>query len=357
MTFIIGWKFNNVGYICADSAITGAADYASHGYTSFGELNDLCTHHSVQEAALKIIRLDNIAIAYAGSVEPALSCIRMIKNNVDNGDEVSVSFEKSVNSHIPLRQGAEYKLIAVCSEPSYVKLLTFNLNGDQKTIEHENECVFAGSLPYADAHQVAKQLVAVLSINHKNPQDMLAIALSLLQNMGIHDYLLKSGVGGVFSGVYADNEKVYRQPSIMYCIVKSEEVVDMVTAGIYGKALATYSTTTSYNKIFSDGVTANSEHLQKSDIREKILIAYEAARYDYIVLLGQRYKSVVVLEMRKSLEAKSCTIAPKKHEGEHVQINVGPSQQAVDYVQGKQKRDGNYILGTYLYFFEYGPKE
>ena len=356
MTFIIGWKRNNVGYICADSAITGAADYASHGYTTFGELNDLSKHHSVQESALKIVRLDNIAIAYTGYVEPAMSCIRAIKNNFDNGYEASVSFEKSVNSHIPLRKGAEYTLIAVCSESSHVKLLTFNLEGDQKIIEHEDVIVAAGSMPYANANLVVNQIGIIISIYHNNPQDLLATALSVLQNIGIHEYLMKSGVGGVFSGIYADNEKVYHQPSIMYFIVNNEKVVDMVLTGIYNKALATYSTLNNLNKIFSDNVTADSEHLRKSDIREKIGIAHEAGRFDYVVLLGQRHNSVVVIEMRQSLEVRSFTIAPQKHEDGHLQINVLPSQQAVDYVQGKKKIDRNNILGTYIYFFEYGPK-
>lgn len=355
MTFIIGWKCNNFAYLCADSAITGAPDYAPCGSTSFGELNVKKFNYSVQEAALKIIQLDKIAIAYAGIVRSALDCIQTIKASLDSGDAPTIAFNKAVKSHTPLVHGEEFKFIAILAENGLAKLLSFNLANDQKIQQHGDGCIFAGSLPHHHGLDIANKIGAIIFEFKSKPRMLLAIALSLLQKMGITNYLMESHVGGVFSGAYADHKNIYRQSSTIFCIVNSENAADLILVDRYDDALATSSSFIDFNKVLLNGMEKYSD-LKKANIRKRNLTTYGSGKFEYVVLLGLRFDSIVVIEMKKALTAKSCEISTEINELS-VRVIVKPSLQAYDHVQGVATRERNNILGTYIYFFEHGRRD
>lgn len=356
MTFLVAWKLRDVVYICADSAVTSGNKRVPCDRTSFGELHVNSQTKLVEEAALKIIEFGNVVVAIAGSVEPAMDFISTFKNDCKSTRDSYESFRRTVNSYTPLDVNVSFKLILAIADSSGPRLITFNLDNTGGIMEHGYGLVYTGSMPYQHTEIIVEQIRLIMLSDIKDPQSLLVSALAFLQNVGIYDYLLKYGVGGIFTGVYVNSSSIHWQPRLAYGIAHDDELIRYVFSGFINTALVVFVQKDELNRVFyrnNNGVAGES---WKNKTMKKARSVFRSGRFDFVVLFGTNQKSIVVLEMKKELVAKSCVITPAKDNSDlddNMVLNIGVTDLVTGLLSGKKRRESHRIVDTDFYFLDF----
>ena len=92
MTFILGWKLGHYSYVVADTALTlkrptrqESERVVADRTTSFGELNVCEPLRAISESVLKLINLDQLAVAFCGDTAAARSVIETLAVDLRRG--------------------------------------------------------------------------------------------------------------------------------------------------------------------------------------------------------------------------------------------------------------------------------
>ena len=222
MTYVIGWKHKNCVFLSSDIAITRKSKLNLENTQSIfgGSLinNDAI---SVNEECIKLFKINEKVIAgFAGDVSSALDVIQQLKVSLDEEDPmVMIEF---ITSHLNAHKEGFTIIMGVIDKEHNARLLSYNLNSDDKLLEHEYS-VQVGSLnrEYKNRSKyICEELFKEVNISEA---DELAIVNTFHQNLIIQDNLSAEGVGGIFFGLKLNKEGILWQEDTSLLIYEFRE--------------------------------------------------------------------------------------------------------------------------------------
>jgi hypothetical protein len=155
MTYILGWKFGHYAYVVADTALTlirptrhDSERVVADRTTSFGELNVCETQRVVSEGVLKLINMDQLAVAFCGDIPAAQSVVEALAFGLQQGVPPRKALEQALLSNGPFGSNKQINLIVSIPASPEPVLLAFNIDGDQRVHEIPDETLVQfGSMP------------------------------------------------------------------------------------------------------------------------------------------------------------------------------------------------------------------
>jgi len=210
--------------LIADSAVTRPETARTRSSnTSFGEASIKEGGKSVTESALKIRYLPmDCAFTFAGEVSLGNDVENLLRQLLTDGMPPADALRRSLISVTPLKNPNDLQCILAWHDGTSPQLSSFNTHNDGR-IANNQDVVQIGSMP--DDYKVVVKLIAeARNYEAYGADEALAIFITLCQSFGANNYLLESGVGGVFSGVaLSKNERVYH-PDIAYVFITPNSI-------------------------------------------------------------------------------------------------------------------------------------
>ncbi|MEO6733856.1 MAG: hypothetical protein ABIN01_21710 [Ferruginibacter sp.] len=212
MTYCVAWKTKNTAFLISDTAMT-TDDKSENNkpikkLTSFGEKTFHSKNITVEEWALKQFKIDdNFIICYAGAINKAEEIITTIKKYYLKGNPLR-SLQLAVDSVRDINIEEVVQFLFAFNSNGYTSLFSYNIDFDNDIKEiPENSLIQIGSLsssqyPY---NEVANRFFNEHVLNLTSPTKQFYQFLSYFQHLGLHDNTLKKFAGGLYSGLYLDN--------------------------------------------------------------------------------------------------------------------------------------------------------
>lgn len=222
MTLIVCWKKGDTAFLCADTALTEPRSVIKKTRSetpeipenvleimdqpsSFGEYpsDDVCERTT--EALLKIVRFGEVSLAFSGNVGMAARIVENIKIHVALGVAPVVAFENGIKGFMPFESGQEISMILLWTPSAKPpSLYVYNDNFDHAIREvKDGENVFLGSLDGYFAEMLRSSINS--ASDSFESEKILSRFLAQLQTMCVHNPLFSKGVGGAFTGMWADS--------------------------------------------------------------------------------------------------------------------------------------------------------
>ncbi len=221
MTYIAGIRRNDCVFLVADSATTNQGTWPRTGNeqvtTSFGETQIFDSSRAVQESALKIHHLGNIAIAVAGDALQANQFVAHVREQIDR-HVIPRQAVAHTAATFAARDDLSCQAIAAIVEQPRPALLSFNI-ARRTLVQHDEQgfTVQTGSQTLFEAELLASVLGLLDSrLPAEDPAAYLVSAVAWLQSMGVRSPLLNRGIGGAFYGVYADHSGITWQSDVVF---------------------------------------------------------------------------------------------------------------------------------------------
>ncbi|MEA3495700.1 MAG: hypothetical protein U9R42_06665 [Bacteroidota bacterium] len=205
MSYVFGWKTESSVFISCDTALTSSKKEGNLRFskTSFGENHIFNEDMRITEEMLKIFQLsNNILIGFAGDNDVAFDTVNNIKillqfreSNIDSLIEI---IKQSTENCVPEDNDSSIGLIVGFSDSNNSYLLSYNFDGTRRILVHD-DTVQIGSI--SNEFKILTKKFIEAFVNHPLPDSELLITInSIVQSYGIHDYLIKQGVGGIITG-------------------------------------------------------------------------------------------------------------------------------------------------------------
>jgi hypothetical protein len=261
MTYIAGIRRGQHVFLVSDSAVTHSGlqppDGLKQATTSFGEAQIFEPSRTVQEAALKIHRLGQIAVAVAGDANQATRCIAGLKATLDRGVAPEQALAASVKPFAEMDDLAFQLIATIAVEPTPL-LMSFNMGGRRQLVPHFGDGVVQTGSPTDFQIELFRTVLKLL--DERLPQDpdaFLVAAVAWLQSLGVREHLLENGIGGAFYGLYADAHQIQWMPDVVFgihhrmsgpvlpVILIIRDDVIIVRSGVDDASRALYSSTSS----------------------------------------------------------------------------------------------------------------
>lgn len=312
VTYILGWKCDGDVYLCGDTAMShGLPGLVQTTHSSFGEAHIGDSGKYVSESIIKVIRLDQAAVALTGDVLAAKAFIKEFAYRLKSDGEVEQALERTVASRSPFAADKEFSLLVAGPTDSGAQLFAFNPNGNHDTVEcEEGGIAQLGSASVAHKAQTSKWLGPVTGHFRNDPNLVLAMALTGLQSYGIHDYLLAEGVGGPFCGLRVDKTGSHWQKDMLTVIYGPDlKLHGMVSTLVRDNVLIAESNITNTTRLFADDLMGglDAKWLHQKTIPAKYI---RAGLFDYVGLLSNGQRTATVAEMKGQLKSAYLEIAP-----------------------------------------------
>jgi hypothetical protein len=189
MTLCVGWVDAEAVYLTADSAVTVAPRELNSEYSSFGEKQPANSIGNVEESALKILRHQNTAAAFAGDASP----INDLFSNYINASRIWSPREAFKNAWISSHDGRDLEALFAFYDgagPHLVKYDAANIAGAEVT----SACI--GNLFVGDKEYIRSVLQRM---PHKaDVTDRLVCGVCISQRLAILANVMEThGIGGV----------------------------------------------------------------------------------------------------------------------------------------------------------------
>jgi|SRR5579862_80160 len=221
MTYIAGIRRNGCVFLVADSATTQTGTWPRTGNeqvtTSFGETQIFDSGRAVQESALKIHHLGNVAIAVAGDAVQANQFVAHVREQVDRYVLPRPAVVHTADTFAARGDLSCQAIVAIVEQPRPA-LLSFNI-ARGALVEHDEPgfTVQAGTQTPFEAELFARVLGLLDSrLPPEDPAAYLVSAVAWLQSMGVRSSLLNRGIGGAFYGLYANRDCITWQPDVAF---------------------------------------------------------------------------------------------------------------------------------------------
>lgn len=217
MTYCFGLKYRNSVYLMADSAVTRSSGGPSTPASSFGESSVAIPGHTVDEGALKIIRVAaDCLVAYSGDIRRAENAATTLRALYAQADSVPSLFSRLASSIDVRADGAFAFLLARCTNdgPELWKWESRSPDAAPTLIEGS---AHIGSLAtwHADLTHGMAQLIAEGSLDEDR---VLVFLTALIQGFGLRDTLMQHGVGGVISAAQVGPAGATWLPDVNYVL-------------------------------------------------------------------------------------------------------------------------------------------
>lgn len=312
MTYCCAWTDEDAAYLIADGAVTRPSKSMTGTQTSFGEASSFARGKLVEETALKVIEIQDTAVAFAGISATGRAVLEVYARALRSGESVFAALGTAMRSAQPVDNKRNAELLVAGHDDQGA----FILHGDTVTglIRKTTDVVQIGSIK--DWHKNATKAI-LMSYREAARRGVriatsraLAHALAIAQSYGSFDYLMEIGVGGAFSGAAVTDAGVIWQPDMLYWFAgnltdRGDGVLVIARHG----ALVTISTADAMTRVFGDTLSFEDSsvlHLAAGEAQSVI----DSLAFDYVVLLNPTQRVVLVVDMQKSTAHQDIRLEP-----------------------------------------------
>jgi len=343
MTYILGWKSGASSFLCGDTAITrdGGPPIAPD-QSSFGEASFTKGSRHVREGLIKMINLGNAAIGLCGDVDAARDFIREFSQRLDGGMPSSEALSRTVSNRTPMNSLRSYSLIVALRDAQGSRLFCFNARNDGRLLEiQDGYAVHLGSMSERMKRTTQKWVGCVVHEFRSNPDHALAVVLAVVQSFGIHDYLMNESVGGVFLGAVVDAAGVRWQKDTLYMIYGPDfQERGAVETIARENVLVVHSSINHRCIYFGDNLMGGVSEAWKARWWDEAFEHGLHGQFDYICLLGNGQRTVLVCEMNQQLKSANIdlTLRPTGTP-RNVDFVLGLRQDVYDKLKSAPEKD------------------
>lgn len=216
MTYVLAWKHQNSVFCISDTAITHSRK-PTEPYSSFGELQDRnIKGEVVEEAGVKIVPLiKHFAVSYSGDVSTALKIISELKMKLTYMNFQDSLIEISKSNPFLTKQPTKLILIGYENEKGAFLYGWFNKQPD---IFHPiDSWASMGSLEPKIGF-IIECFLNYMKSRNIDSEHLLQSMLSFMQNLGVHNPLMQTNVGGGIFGAGINSKGFFWHKDITYVL-------------------------------------------------------------------------------------------------------------------------------------------
>lgn len=316
MTYCLGWKYQGVVYLVADSAVTSGAP-PSLPRSSVGETQYFTNTYSVEEGLLKIVPIENnFVVAYAGDVSKAATIIEFIKSSLGIHEDIYGLIKSITRSLGPFVTDRAVSLIIGTTVDQDLDLVRWESN-DPSNIIRGNDLFQVGSVQ--SFHGVMTRAILSLLVSGRLPLDrMLPISTAIIQSYGVHDHMMSQHIGGMIYGLSVDKKDGVRwQEDTKYILYDPAfRDIGVVTCLCRENALAIRSSITNDTRILyhSSNILGPNEWMAKW--KPELEKDFKSGCAKYWAFISKRDRNITVVKLpEKSYESKYFRLS---HTGEGI---------------------------------------
>lgn len=374
MTYCLGWKTETCAYLIADAAVTSPAA-PSKLRSSFGEAHISGTANNVEEGALKIISAGSAGITFSGDASIGYPFVDAFRYAIDLGVEPKAALERTILS-VNVHQDTPLSVLCAFGDRNGPHLLSFNAKHDGCIVDHVGrDLIQLGSLVGSDQEfitRISDDFIQWMKNTNLEGPDHLACTLGMCQSYGLHNNLLRNGVGGTFSGAFVDKTGFHCQPDILYLLFMPGDN----STGMDGIFAFNRSNVLIVQSILDDGparIFVTSEQTEPQDktverardVYEQSLSAMHRLDFDYLSFLNTLAPRLAVLEMNNNKEHRYAIIECQsiKFSGNTATLGILFSPDLHRFLNGdchadgRPKRDISTVPTPELLFSKFAPPD
>ena len=305
MTYCAAWKKDDKVFLVSDTAISNEKKESEYDIGSFGERFGIYDNYSVKESKIKIVKVnEKIAIAFSGIVKNAKEAINSFLINIEFN-----SIEKSLKKLEESNENSDFELIIISSEE---KNCIYYFNG-LKVIEI-NDYVDIGS--GKDKEYFSKNISYYINSPNKlielnrddlllrrnydfDAEEHLVDVLAYIQTLSLSDNLIEFGAGGLFFGLYIENEIKWCRDLLYYIYDDSLSSFRTVSVNERLGMVFSYS---DYNRIFrcySNDISEYGEIVGNKYLQKSIYKSLVESFSDYVILYNKSSSNIIVNKINK----------------------------------------------------------
>lgn len=333
MTFIVAWKNNGVGYLCADSALTTTTDepYDLPETSSFGEPTINLYGHQVAERSMKIYNLRRAMVAICGDYNVAHKVVLALRDEIVHVENIRVAFTRAIEETLPdVDSRAKIHLILVAPSVDGAIVLFFNSDNDLRVSElNDDHMVRFGSLD-SNRRKLVAEVITQAAKSSDQPKRQLASVLGLLQSLGINNNLLEERVGGVFYGAYVTTNDIVWQGDFLYFVRQPDNYwIRPISMSIRDNAVIVKSEVADRTIVLANTLNVGFDFEQwHAKWHLYVLQKFELNSHDYVVFLTAGLPNCTIVEMLNnatSLHLKMPIFVQSDASGvNHVEMSMSP---------------------------------
>ncbi len=225
MTYWLAWKSGNSAFIVADAALTVsgiAPRRPMRPSSAFGEphVYDPVKGYSVFEGVLKIAELGRVLYVFAGTESVGLSFGRCLQDFLSQGVDPYDSFLRTMKLYAYAGRSEPVHCAIAYYDEKQPRLVSGQT--DTAIVQEVDSVIGGGCMPDHYAHQLSR-VPAILDPGRIDVSETLMVIVALLQSFGVHDFLLRGGIGGFYQGISIGPTGITRVPSCAYCLYDGNE--------------------------------------------------------------------------------------------------------------------------------------
>jgi hypothetical protein len=216
MTYVLAWKHQNSVFCISDTAITHSSEPAEP-YSSFGEVQKRnITGEVVEEKGVKIVPLTNsFAVSYSGDVSTARKIISKLKIKLSYMNFQNSLIEISKSNPSLIEQPTKLILMGYDNEKGAFLQVWFN---KEPGIFHSiDSLISVGSLK-PKIKIIIERLLNYMKSGNIDSEHLLQSMLSFMQNLGVHNPLMETNVGGGIFGAGVNSKGFFWHKDITYIL-------------------------------------------------------------------------------------------------------------------------------------------
>lgn len=323
MTYCLGWKYNNNLFLLADSAVTKKTSFiVSH--SSFGELHQNIEGKNVEESLLKITPISNDSVlTFSGDVILAKSIIEFIKTSYEIHADMNHVLS-SINASLgPFRSDKHVAIIVGNYSNEKASLFRWETSFPENVVEGE-DIVWTGSLPPAFA-QIGPLLIQEFMKGKMPTERMLPIIIPMMQSLGIHNNLIKFGVGGIFVGIQL-NENGYQWNKDSFYIVADSDFlqIDYVKSLIRENALVIKSSVGNITRILFDYM--NNQPIDKwiNKWKDSVNVELKKGNSCFFCIMNRQFHNVIIIRSKNCLSETEYLKVRLLDNGNTIKLKIRP---------------------------------
>lgn len=311
MTLCIAWRYKGTAFLIADAAVSTQTDTPPSSFTStFGEWHKHEGGLTVEESAFKLFRWKGLALTCAGDVRPIRELVRLTDDWIAKGLPPWLALARARQTQ-EVRAGENLEAIAATRFLGAVRLFRLDEVGRWHWVRRD-AAVNLGSATQTHRDFINGAIADAVRAN--NPPTMqLATVLASCQSLTIHNDLLASGVGGVFSGIMVGPSGTQWQPDMGYLILNPPDMQEIGTDSEIGSRNTLYITcsirddvlfVSSPEKSGTIAFVATAQKLVLKDIEGRIRRAYQTARsvrakcsFEFVAIISKIWPQTALVQM------------------------------------------------------------
>lgn len=323
MTYCLGWKYRDSIFLIADTAVT-KEERLLVSHSSFGELHQNIEGGNVEESLLKIVPIDeNAVLTFSGDVELAKKVIQFIKSAYEYTKDMGQVLSAINASLGPFKKDKNVAIIIGNHVGGRPLLYRWEAAFPDKIVEGE-DIIWTGSLPLSYG-QIAPLLLKEFMTGGMPTERMLPIISSMLQSLGIHNNILKFGVGGVFVGIQLNEEGYHWQKDTMYILADndfSKENLDFVKTFIRDNALIVRSSIGNITRVFLDYMNDQSIEDWISKWSDLVNVELKRGNASFFCLMNKKFHNVIIIKSKNCSSDTEYSKVKLLDEGNTINLKV-----------------------------------